>query len=434
MSKYFCINCFEDKRIKEYIKKDGELIENKVFKCELCEFETCNEDEIQDCIQNHVDDCIEKMEKEVSNEEYENNEIIYGKKCRKECQEKYRQSCINEIANKTYIIEYDKLIGKIKKVVENIYEHDNEHEFYGSASSQYWTDGIDSPCSIAGLKSTDEICTDIFGEDGEKILNDIYGFHECPWLCRCFDNNEEARFGKWSSFCENVKHRTRYFDHKDFKVKEYLDKFIDFFKTIEIKNYEIEIFRARVIDSTKTKQDIIKDPEKELGKVPLNKLKYAKNNRFSPIGISYGYYSFDKHTILFEARVDIDNEVAIGEFELSQNLKILDFRNNNLAKYKNPYNDEFNEDVYCGEEFILYFLFDISKPIRENDSLLEYVPTQILSEYICSLGYDGFIFDSSQNKGGENLVLFGDNPSYKSHNFLKIKEKNITYKYEIINE
>jgi len=91
---------------------------------------------------------------------------------------------------------------------------------------------------------------------------------------------------------------------------------------------------------------------------------------------------------------------------------------------------KFNEDIYCGEEFILNFLFDISKPINESDTALEYVPTQILSEYIWSLGYDGFIFDSNQNKGGENLVLFGDNPSCISCKFVNIKEKNIKYIYK----
>jgi hypothetical protein len=44
------------------------------------------------------------------------------------------------------------------------------------------------------------------------------------------------------------------------------------------------------------------------------------------------------------------------------------------------------------------------------------------------------MFDSSQNKGGENLVLFGDNPSCKNHKFIKIKEKNIDYKYEVTSE
>jgi len=262
-------------------------------------------------------------------------------------------------------------------------------------------------------------------------LEDIYEFHECPWLCRCFDKDESKRFGKWSDFCENVKHKARYFDHKDFKVKEYLGRFIDFFKIIAIKNYKLEIFRARIIDSEKTKQDIKKAPQNELGKVPLDKLKYAKNNRFSPVGISYGYYSFDEQTILSEVRVNVNDEVAIGEFKLDNSLTILDFRHESLDRYKQPFNDEFSTDIYCGEEFILDFLFDISKPINENDTTLEYVPTQILSEYIWSLGYDGFIFYSSQNKGGENLVLFGENPECINHKFIKIKEKNIDYKYEV---
>ena len=433
--KYFCINCFENENIKEFVKKEGKYIKTEVFKCNLCKFETCNEYEIEDCIQEHIDSCIEKIQEDVSDEEYENNEALYEEKCKKECQKKYRQSCVEKIASETYIIKQDILIDKIKKTIENLYEHDNEHGFYGSASSQYWTEGVASPCMIAGLKPTNEICGDIFGEDGEKIekiMNGIYGFHECPWLCRCFDKDEGGSFGKWSDFCENVKHKARYFDHNDFKVKDYLNNFIDFFKKIEIIDYKVEIYRARIIDSVEIKQDVMKIPEKELGKVPLDKLKYAKNNRFSPTGISYGYYSFDKITILFETRADIENEVVIGKFELDSSLKIIDFRNNSLAKYKNPYNDEFNVDVYCGEEFIFDFLFDISKPIHENDTLLEYVPTQILSEYIWSLGYDGFIFDSSQNKGGENLVLFGENPKFKDYEFVKIKEKNIEYEYEIL--
>ena len=435
--KYFCINCFKDENIKNFVKSDGELVKNKIFKCQVCPFENCNDIDIEDCIQEYIDECIEKTQERVSDEDYEENEENYELKCKEDCQKKYKQSCIDKLTIETYIIEQDILIKKIQEVIEKLYEHDDEHGLYGSASSNYWTEGVDCPCFIAGLKSTDEICGDIFGEDGEKIanlLNDCYAFHECPWLCRCFDNDEGNRFGKWSNFCENVKYKARYFDHKEFKVKEYLDKFISFFKVVQITGYTLEVFRARIVDSEKTKQGIQQNCEKELGKIPLEKLKYTKNNRFSPAGISYGYYSFDKETILFEARVNINDEVAIGKFQLDENLKIIDFRNKSLSKYKNPFDGKFNEDIYCGEQFILDFLFDIAKPIYDNETALEYVPTQIMAEYIWSLGYDGFIFDSSQNKGGENLVLFGENPICKNHKFIKIKEKNIDYKYEVTSE
>jgi hypothetical protein len=432
--KYFCINCFEDENIRNIIKSKGRLVENKIYKCESCEHETCNKYDVQECIQQYIDTCVQKIEESVTEEEYENNEEAYLTQCEEECKQKYQQTCIDKLAEEIYIIEKDVLVAKIKEAIEKLYEHDDEHGLYDSASSKYYTEDIDCPCLIAGLKSTDEICGDIFGEDGEKItklLNEYYGFHECPWLCKCFDNDEGNRFGKWSGFCENVKHKARYFDHEEFKVKEYLDKFIPFFEIVQTSSYISRVYRARIIHSETTKQEIIQDCKNKLGKVPEDKLKNTQNNRFSPIGISYGYYSFDEKTILQEVRVNINDEVAIGEFQLDSNLKILDFRNKSLLKYKNPFDDKFSIDVYCGEEFILDFLFDISKSISKSDTALEYVPTQILSEYIWSLEYHGFIFDSSQDKGRENLVLFGENPECINYKFIKIKEKNIDYIYEV---
>ena len=429
---YFCINCFENENIKKFIKDTGEKIKIQ-YECDFCNFESCDEYDIEECIQEHIDNCMQKVQERETKEDYENYEEAYELRCREECNQKYRKSCVDKLAVETYVVKQDILLEKLKKVIAKLYEHDDEHGFYGSASATYYTEGIDCPCKIAGLESTDEISYNIFGNDSDKInefLENIYDFHECPWLCRCFDKDEGSRFGKWSDFCENVKHKARYFDHEEFKVKVYLDKFMTFFEIVKTSSYQIKIFRARIVDSEKTKQDIYKNPQVELGKVPLDKLKYAKNNRFSPIGISYGYYSFDRQTILAEIRANINDEVAIGEFQLDSDLKILDFRNKSLAKYKNPFNDvEFSIDIYCGEKFILDFLFDISKPINGSDTTLEYVPTQILSEYIWSLGYDGFIFDSSQNKYGENLVLFGENPSYTEREFVKIKEIDTSYIY-----
>lgn len=430
--KYFCENCFENNEIKKLIRDNGNLVDTK-FECKSCLFETYNEIDVEDCIQEYIDECLENTQNETPDEVYEENEEAYENKCMEECQKKYRTKCIDKLITKTFIIKKDILAKKLRETINKVYEHDDEHGFYGSASSNYWTEGVDCPCSIAGLLSTDDVCANIFDEDGEKVSelldNYYHDFHECPWLCRCFDNNESNRFGKWSDFCESVKHKARYFDHKEFKVKEYLENFIPFFEIVKTINFKKDIFRARIVNDKKEQQDIKNNPQIELGKIPHDKLKYTKNNRFSPIGISYGYYSFNIQTILSEARVNTDDIVAIGEFRLNSNLNILDFTKENLSKYKNPFNNDFNIDVYCGEEFILEFIHDISKPINEKDTLLEYVPTQILAEYIWSIGCDGFIFDSSQNKDGKNLVLFGENPKYIDHKFIKVKEKNIEYVY-----
>lgn len=79
------------------------------------------------------------------------------------------------------------------------------------------------------------------------------------------------------------------------------------------------------------------------------------------------------------------------------------------------------ENIYCSLKQ------QIRGSISSKDTLLEYVPTQVIAEYIWSIGYQGFIFDSSQKKGGENIVIFGENPSFNEYEIGKIVTKNIDY-------
>lgn len=49
-----------------------------------------------------------------------------------------------------------------------------------------------------------------------------------------------------------------------------------------------------------------------------------------------------------------------------------------------------------------------------------------MSEYIWSKGYDGFLFDSSVNINGTNIVLFEEKYQYKEHGHYKIVDINLT--------
>ena len=48
----------------------------------------------------------------------------------------------------------------------------------------------------------------------------------------------------------------------------------------------------------------------------------------------------------------------------------------------------------------------LGKPIHPDDSAIEYVPTQYLSEVIRSAGYDGMCFESALYSKGTNIVIF----------------------------
>ena len=221
---YFCENCFENENIKQYIRENGKETK-KEFHCSFCYYENeIDEFEVENCIEEYINESILEIEKNTTKEDFEENEDKYYEKCEIECREKYQKICEDRHSESIFIIEPEKLVLKLKKVVDKLYEHENQHGIYGSANSDHWTEGTDCPCSIAGLISSDEVCANIFDDDGEKIQNileeydeEFSDFHECPWLCKCFDSSGYKLYN-WKAFCEHTKHKMRYFDHVNFKL------------------------------------------------------------------------------------------------------------------------------------------------------------------------------------------------------------------------
>jgi len=82
--------------------------------------------------------------------------------------------------------------------------------------------------------------------------------------------------------------------------------------------------------------------------------------------------------------------------------------------------------------FLKDFVTDILKPIDENDVIIDYIRTQIVTEYITfnpNLKVDGLIYPSSKDNEKENSVLFMDHEeSIKNLTFYpkSIQIKNIT--------
>lgn len=386
MSSLVCNNCFSDRRIDEYLVNNGTKAQDGY----VCD--NCGED---------------------------SNYFV----------EKY-----------LYTLSKEDLAKKLIEIINELYVHENTHGMGYSARS-YVEDGED-PFEFAGLSDLYDVCESLFDDssladfiidnkpyvdipNGEEDLFESAYFK--VWQHRCFferDDEDEFGLSNWEIFCKNVKHKARYFEHEQFSVTKTLENFNEFFEQIIIDDLEKNIFRARKIFSSQDKTNINNNPSKELGKVPVE---YAKNNRFSPVGISYGYFSFDNQTVLKETRCNLNDEVAIGKFELNDGLKIIDFRQNTMTKkFLNYFSGSFNGKFYCIDHFIREFLTDISRPISEDNQLLEYIPTQIMSEYIWSKGYDGFLFDSSVNINGTNIVLFEEKYQYKEHHQYKIIDSILT--------
>lgn len=202
-----------------------------------------------------------------------------------------------------------------------------------------------------------------------------------------------ARGLSWSEFSESIKHTNRFFS-SNFNA----DVFSSFLTMVQ-KTYEEEtsFYRARISSNADgfSKENMFAPP---VGK--------RNAGRVNPDGIGVLYLSKDDKTVLNETRVTAYDYVTIGTFKNKRPLKVV-----NISEISRVspflYNDEF-ERFALNRKVFQEMAYEIAKPIRRNDSPLEYLPTQYIAEFVKSEGYDGVEYESTLRKGGINLALFDE--------------------------
>ena len=313
-----------------------------------------------------------------------------------------------------YRIAEFQLKEKIQNIILKLYSHEYEHGLVGSASMMMEKgDNIDM--FLPMTKSLSDICYELFDIDDEIFYNLLAQKHkdDCDyfnnqddevWINMGCDWADEHRIKtNWEKFSETVKYKTRFFDNKSYSRVNELSHLNSIFETLT-SIFDTEIYRARECNLSETHDKIKENPSSQLGKAPSE---YAGYNRFSPAGISYVYLADKDNIAIKEIRARDRDKVAVGKFEIS-NLELIDLRKETLESIiKNPFSESFSAEIFCNVKLLQNFVEDISQEVNESDKLIDYIPTQILAEYIRSLGYEGFIFDSSLCDG-YNYLLFDD--------------------------
>ena len=131
----------------------------------------------------------------------------------------------------------------------------------------------------------------------------------------------------------------------------------------------------------------------------------------NPAGISMFYCSKSKDLTVKEVVDYSDGErpfYTTGIFRNQEELRLVDLTN--LPKRNSIFDEENNSKI---DTFIFLkgFIDDIVKPINSSDLIIEYIPTQIVTEYIRfdpKLNVDGIIYPSSKDRSLKNIVLFFD--------------------------
>ncbi len=141
---------------------------------------------------------------------------------------------------------------------------------------------------------------------------------------------------------------------------------------------------------------------------PFERMKPLRNSasegRANPKGIPCLYVATDKETAMSEVRPWLGSIISIGKFKVKRKLKILDF---SIAIGKRKFHLPFNELSETETIETVWANIDsaFSIPVKLSDLNSAYAPTQIISEFIKSKGYDGIAYKSSLAEG-HNIALF----------------------------
>ncbi len=244
----------------------------------------------------------------------------------------------------------------------------------------------------------DDVIGNLLKEIFADELDTYRDFIEGRIILQCNENPAYAAdisslHVSWESFVKEIKSENR------FHLKSVLD-LNKLSQLLGMTSTHIErgkiYYRGRISESGGYTTDLMGHPPARM----------AKSGRANPVGISYLYLADELLTTLFETRASLHDYVTIGEFRLNEKIKIIDLKEvGNLDPF------ELAEQGVL-ESYLAYLPFleelgnELSKPVRRNDSELDYLPTQYLTEFIKSLGADGVAYGSSLNKAGKNFAIF----------------------------
>jgi hypothetical protein len=239
-----------------------------------------------------------------------------------------------------------------------------------------------------------------------------------------FTEGEALRFG-WNHFKDMVKHEVRFlFVLLDDQEEEEdpgwpvrlggamlreLGELINRFGLVtDLPEEETRLHRIRVHG-----RDEHPTTARALGTPPPQ---FARQSRMSPAGIPMFYGATDTDTARAETLTEGVEAATEATFVTTRAARIVDLdRLPDVPSFFDASADARTTRPSLG--FLAGFRHDVSAPIERDDRIhIEYVPTQIVSEYLRHVfrdqdghAVDGLAWESAQRQRGRNVVLFVSN-------------------------
>lgn len=225
---------------------------------------------------------------------------------------------------------------------------------------------------------------------------------------------------QWGDFVDAIISSNRF--HTDHINKRALDLFIRCVR----RPYKAgsTFYRARVCTSEAGFS------RSEMGAPPAS---LASAGRVNPVGISILYLADSVNTTLHEIRAGLYDYVTVGSFRLRRNIEVIDFTNLDSISPFIAYNVmgiPYTQHA-INIDHLKLISQEIARPLRKQDSVLDYLPTQYISDYVKSQGYAGVDYMSTMCKDGYNLAVF-DESLFRCTSTTVYDIQSLSYTYDAL--
>lgn len=204
------------------------------------------------------------------------------------------------------------------------------------------------------------------------------------------------RSNSWDSFVKSLKEQNRFHsNHIEVKI---LEPYCSYIRKVYKKG--TVFFRGRI-----SSEDGFS--AKDMGAPPSDK---ATAGRANSAGIRCLYLASDLDTTIHEIRAGVFDYVSVGRFELTEDIVVVDLK---AIDHISPFIEQLDPLEHAiNKEYLKRINKEIGRALRRSDSVLDYIPTQYIADFIKSIlhegkpEYAGIEYNSTINQRGQNLAIF----------------------------
>lgn len=244
------------------------------------------------------------------------------------------------------------------------------------------------------------ICKEKY-EETPDLFEEVVGLDECYDSVYC-EKHSLLKTHSWDDFKDHLiicnRYHTSHFNTDIFKH----------FCWVISKKYKAgtKLYRGRISNS-------LGYPIAEMGHP---KPEHSKAGRANAAGVKCLYLASDIETVIREVRAGKGDYVTIATFELQKDVWIVDLRRINQISPFALDDTTPLVDYAINREFLQKINMEMAKIVCKSDTVLDYVPTQYICDFIKTIQrkgsnedmmyFSGVEYNSTLSKSGYNIAIF----------------------------